>query len=158
MGRAERLVAAGRVGRAHGLDGSFKVNEPRRPLTESSVVTVAGSRRRVERAAGTARRPLIRLEGVTDREAATALGGETLLVAEAEEPLEAGEFRIAELVGCRVEGLGAVARVLPGPSCDVLELDGGLLVPLISDAVVEVDVEGRRIAVDRAFLGLEQTP
>jgi ribosomal 30S subunit maturation factor RimM len=144
------------VGRAHGLDGSFKVNQPVRDFTPGLVMTVARTQRRVERAAGTARHPLIRLEGISDREAATALGGEALQIAEMETPPEAGEFRIADLVGCRVQGLGAVQRVLPGPSCDVLELDGGVLVPLITDAVVQVDVEGRRIEVNHTFLGLEE--
>jgi 16S rRNA processing protein RimM len=151
-----RLVSAGRVGRPHGLDGSFKVNQPRRPLAMDMVLVVAGVERRVERAAGTERHPLIRLEGVADRESAAALGGELLQITEAEEPLAEGEFLAAELVGCRVEGLGTVQRVLPGSSCDVLELDGGVLVPLISDAVSTVDVEGRRIVVDRGFLGLEK--
>ena len=152
---ASRLVTAGRVGRAHGLDGSFKVNQPSRDFTPGLLVTVAGRERRVERAAGTARHPLIRLEGIAGREAATALGGEALQVAEMEAPLKQGEFRAADLVGCRVEGLGSVKRVLPGSSCDVLELDDGVLVPLISDAVSDVDLEGRRIQVDRTFLGLE---
>ena len=152
---SSRLVSAGRVGRAHGLDGSFKVNQPCREFAPGSVVTVAGTERRVERAAGTARHPLIRLEGIADREAATALGGEELQVAETEAPLVEGEFRVADLVGCEVEGLGCVQRVLPGSSCDVLELDDGVLVPLIADAVDEVDVVGRRIGVNHAFLGLE---
>lgn len=152
----ERLVVAGRVGRAHGLDGSFKVNGPQREFVPGLVVTVAGVERRVERAAGTARHPLIRLHGIGDREGAQALGGEALRVAEAETPLEEGEFRIEELVGCLVEEVGRVERVLPGSSCDVLEIEGGVLVPLITDAVVEIDLGARRIEVDRAFLGLEE--
>ena len=150
------MVTAGRVGRAHGLDGSFKVNQPQREFTPGLVVTVAGAERRVERVAGTVRHPLIRLDGIADREAATALGGQALQIAEVEPPLEAGEFRIDDLVGCEVEGLGSVQRVLPGSSCDVLELDDGVLVPLIADAVKKVDVERRRIEVDRSFLGLEE--
>jgi len=148
------LVAAGRVGRAHGLDGSFKVNQSRRDFAPGLVVTVAGTQRRVERAAGTARHPLIRLEGITDRQAAIALGGELVQVVEVVAPLEEGEFHIDDLVGCRVDGLGSVQRVLPGSSCDVLELDDGVLVPLIADAVTAVDIERRQIEVDRAFLGL----
>ena len=154
MTSGSRLVAAGRVGRPHGLDGSFKVNQPRREIVEGMLVNVAGVERRVVRAAGTARHPLVRLEGVGNRESASALGGELLEVEEALAPLAEGEWLAADLLGCRVEGLGAVHRVLPGPSCDVLELEGGVLVPLISDAVTSVDVEGRRIEVDRAFLGL----
>ena len=46
------------------------------------------------------------------------------------------------------------ARVLAGPSCDVLELDDGTLVPLVTDAVKAVDAERRRIEIDRRFLGM----
>ena len=154
MTRGLRLVAAGRVGRPHGLDGSFKVNQPGEAIEEGTVVTVAGVERLVERAGGTARHPLVRLEGIGDRDSAAALGGELLQVAAVEAPLAEGEWLAGDLLGCRVEGLGAVQRVLPGPSCDVLELDGGVLVPLISDAVTSVDVDRRVIEVNRAFLGL----
>ena len=66
------------------------------------------------------------------------------------------EWLIAELVGCRIEGIGEVRRVLTLPSCDVLEVgEEGVLVPLISDAVLRVDVDARVIEVDRRFLGLE---
>ena len=155
MTSRSRLVAAGRVGRPHGLDGSFKVNQPRKAIVEDMLVRVAGVERRVERAGGTEKHPLVRLEGIGDRESAAALGGELLQVGEVQAPLAEGEWLAGDLLGCRVEGLGAVQRVLPGPSCDVLELESGVLVPLISDAVTSVDVEGRRIEVDRAFLGLE---
>jgi len=60
-------------------------------------------------------------------------------------------------VGCDVPGIGAVTRVVSGPSCDLLEVgDEGLLVPFVSDAVRRVDVAGRRIEVDLRFLGLDQ--
>ena len=49
-----------------------------------------------------------------------------------------------------------VTRVVAAPSCDVLELDGGALVPLVGDAVRAVDLERRRIEVDRRFLGLDR--
>jgi ribosomal 30S subunit maturation factor RimM len=46
-------------------------------------------------------------------------------------------------------------RVIDSPSCDLLELEGGELVPLISDAVRAVDLDARVIEVDRRFLRLE---
>lgn len=149
-----RLVTAGRAGRPHGLDGSFTVIEPDHPLSTGTVVLVAGVARRVERRAGTDLRPLVRLEGISSREAARAIGGELLLLAEEASPLGEDEFLASELVGCEVAGLGAVRRVLAGPSCDVLELDDGTLVPLVSDAVRGVDPRARRIEVHRSFLGL----
>ena len=123
------------------------------PLEAGTVVSVAGARRRVERSDGTEQRPLLRLEGVADREAAAALRGELLLV---EDTLGSDEWLAEDLVGCRVEGLGTVMRVIDSPSCDLLELEGGELVPLISDAVERVDVERRLIEIDRRFLALEE--
>lgn len=158
MAEGERLVTAGRVGRPHGLDGSFAVLEADHDLAQGTELTVAGATHTVARRAGTDARPLVRLSGVDDREAAAALRGEPLLVSETQAPLGEGEWLAADLIGCEIEGLGAVTRVIPGPSCDVLELDGGALVPLIGDAVRSVDVEARRIEVDRRFLGLEQEP
>lgn len=156
MPQSERPVTAGRVGRPHGLDGSFAVIEPSHDLAQGTTVTVAGQDRSVERRAGTDARPLVRLSGVADRETATALRGEPLMVSEVPAPFGEGEWPTEDLVGCEIEGLGTVRRVIAAPSCDVLELDGGQLVPLIGDAVRSVDVEGRRIEVDRRFLGLEE--
>jgi 16S rRNA processing protein RimM len=151
-----RRLPAGRVGRPHGLDGSFYVEHPGDTLTEGTGVTVAGRDRIVERRAGTDARPIVRLSGITDRDAADALRGEALIPVERGGALSEGEWAAADLVGCRIEGLGEVRRVVEGPSCDVLEVgDGGTLVPFVSDAVKRVDVEARVIEVDRAFLGLD---
>jgi 16S rRNA processing protein RimM len=150
-----RLVTAGRVGRPHGLDGSFYVLDVQDPLPEGLEVTVAGAQTRIERRRGTDQRPLVRLEGVSTHEAAAALGGELLLTAAEEPAAGEDEWLASELVGCEVGGLGVVARVIDAPSCDVLELEDGTLVPLVSDALRSVDVAGRTIEVDLRFLGLE---
>ena len=147
-------MAAGRVGRPHGLDGSIHVREAAHPLAEGTVVTVGGMKRRVERRAGTDAAPVVRLEGIGDREAAASLTGELLEVVAAAVPLEEGEWLAADLVGCEVPGLGRVERVVSGPSCDVLELDDGSLVPLVGDAITSIDPDARRIEIDRHFLGL----
>ena len=134
------------MGRAHGLDGSFYVEGADSALAAGSVVTVAGREAVIERRAGTDARPLIRLEGIDGRE----VRGEVLLV---DEPLAEGEYLAEDLVGCEVEGIGRVERVVNGPSCDVLEV-GELLIPFVSDAIRSVDLERRSIEVDRGFLGL----
>src|SRR4051812_49836064 len=77
-----RAVSVGRVGRAHGRDGSFYVEAPDHPLEEGTEVSVAGRTRRVERRAGADDHPLVRLSGVGDPEAPIALHGESLLVSE----------------------------------------------------------------------------
>jgi 16S rRNA processing protein RimM len=143
------LVSAGRVGRAHGYDGSFWVEDASHPLPLGTAVVLANQETEIERRAGTDQRPLLRLRGITDPRLHR---GEPLLV---DQELGAGEWLASELVGCEVTGLGRVRRVLTGPSCDVLELEDGTLVPLVSDAVVDLDADAGAISVDRRFLGLE---
>ena len=145
------------MGRPHGRDGAFYVDGSEHRLGVGTRVTVAGRVLAVERRAGTAARPIVRLAGVHDRPQAVELRGAALLVPEAEAPLGEGEWLADDLVGCRIEGLGEVRRVLAAPSCDLLEVgDEGLLVPLVADAVTRVDVERRVIEVDRRFLALDE--
>lgn len=141
------LVTAGRVGKPHGLDGSFYVEGPQHPLPEGCSVVLGTVAHTVERRAGTDDRPLVRLTGVHDPR---SLRGEVLLV---EDELDAGEWLAADLVGLEVPGMGRVARLIDAPSCTVLELDDGTLVPLVSDAIERVDVEAGQIHVKRDFLG-----
>ena len=150
-----RQVTAGRVGRPHGLDGSFYVVHPTEELSVGSEVEVGGLRAVVERRAGTAERPIVRLAGVADRTAAEGLRGQELRVEAGE--LEEGEYLTEDLVGCEVPGVGTVRRVLGLPSCDVLEVgDEAVLVPLVADAVTRIDLDARQIEVDRRFLGLDE--
>lgn len=134
------------MGRPHGLDGSFYVEGADAPLSEGSSVVIGGRSAVVERRAGTDQRPLIRASGIDPRE----VRGETIFV---DEPLLEGEYLAAQLVGLEVAGVGRVARVVNGPSCDVLDVDG-TLIPFISDAVTSVDLDRGVIEVDRGFLGL----
>jgi 16S rRNA processing protein RimM len=168
-GRGTRLPAAlqaGHVGRAHGLDGSFYVllARPPRPhlLAEGGEVTVAGRTLRIVRRAGVEQRPIVRLDGIDDRAAAEALRGEALTVSSAQVPsLEEGEWWAHELEGCAVldgeRRVGTVAGLLALPSCEVLQVhrEGGgeLLVPMVRDAIRDVDVAARRIDVSLEFLG-----
>jgi 16S rRNA processing protein RimM len=160
-------LQAGRVGRPHGLDGSFYVTGPRpRLLTVGTAVTVAGRTAAIVRRAGTEERPIVRVAGVEDRPAAEALRGVPLTVAEAEAPaLAEGEWWAHELEGCRVLAgdwlLGTVSRLIELPSCEALEVErvhGGepLLVPMVKDAIRRVETSSRRIEVNADFLGLAE--
>ena len=152
--RARRQVSAGRVGRPHGLDGSFHLQQPTEDLVEGTRVVVAGRIATVERRAGTAERPIVRISGVSDRDAAVSLRGERLLVEAGD--LAVDEYLVGDLVGCTVPGLGEVRRVIAAPSCDLLEVgDDALLVPFIGDAVTCVDLDAGVIEVDHAFLGYD---
>jgi 16S rRNA processing protein RimM len=141
------LLTAGRVGKPHGLDGSFYVDGVRHPLPEGAEVVLDSTTRIVERRAGTDERPLIRLSGLDD---ARPHRGETILI---EDELAADEWLAADLARCTVAGFGPVARVVDGPSCSLLELEDGTLVPLVSDAIESIDVDAREIRVNREFLG-----
>ena len=154
----ERLLEAGRVGRAHGLDGSFHVTSPRPRLLTLGMPTDLGE---IVRRVGTDERPVIRLAGCETREAAEALHAQPLLVALADAPaLEPGEWWAHELEGLEVtdgdRAVGTVRRMLELPSVEVLEVerfDGSeLLVPMVGDAIRTLDVAGRRVDVDLGFL------
>ena len=139
------LVTAGRVGKPHGLDGSFYVDGASHLLPVGTRVTVGDLTLEVGRRAGTDERPLVRLSGVEDPR---ALRGELLLV---DAELGEDEWLADDLLRCSVPGHGRVVRILDGPSCSVLELEDGLLVPFISDAIRSV--EGGEIVIDEGFLG-----
>jgi 16S rRNA processing protein RimM len=155
---------AGRVGRPHGLDGSFHVVEASPKLLRAAqIVIIAGVERVVVRHAGYDAHMIMRVEGCSDRAGAEALRGGDLLVARQDAPkLHEDEWWAEDLEGCAVRDgqrpIGTVTRLLALPSCEVLEVaraDGGdpLLVPLVSDAVRMVDLERAEIDVDLTFLG-----
>ena len=122
-------LQAGRVGRAHGLDGSFYVTGALpRLLTLGATVTVAGRSAEIVRRSGTDARPIVRLQGVSDRAGAEALRGIALMVAAGGAPqLGEGEWWAHELEHCEVfDGerlLGTVSRMIELPSCEAIEVD-----------------------------------
>ncbi len=162
-------VPAGRVGRAHGLDGSFYVTGPvPRLLVLGASITVDGRDAEIVRRAGTDRHPIVRLRGITDRSSVEALRGAALTVAQTQAPqLGEGEWWAHELAGCVVRAgarrLGVVERMLELPSCEVLEVqpdEGGapLLVPMVRDAIREIDTAAQAIEVNAEFLDLPEAP
>jgi len=148
------LVRVGRVGRPHGVDGAFVVEEgsedPLRFEVGASLLangvpaTIVVSRR----VGG--RRMAIKLDRPVER------GAELAIRRDALPPPEAGSYYVADLVGMEVvevggAALGVVRDVLPGPANDALELDTGLLLPLVEDCVHEIDQETRRVLVAPGF-------
>ena len=148
------LVAIGRVGRPHGIDGAFFVEGPsERPeaFAVGAELWAGGAPAKVvvfRRGAGN--RPVIRLDRPVER-------GAVLAVPRASLPdLPEDEYYAFQLVGLAVEEeggrfLGRVAEVVDYPANDVLELDSGLSLPLVGACVRSVDVEGGRIVVAPGF-------
>jgi 16S rRNA processing protein RimM len=150
---ADPFVNVGRVGRPHGLDGSFVVEnaseEPAR-FAVDAVLWIGGEPARVVSSKRARGMPVIRL----DRPAAR---GADLFVPGSELPSPAEDsFYVFQLVGLEVEEeggrpLGRVTEVAPGVANDVLELDSGLALPMHEDCVREVDIAAGRIVVARGF-------
>ena len=132
---ADELLEVGRVVRPHGLAGETVVelvsNRPER-MQPGSVLYTSSEALRVQRARPFKQRFLVWFDGVSDLQAAERLRGETLLGRPLSDP-EA--LWVHELVGAVVRSvdgseLGRVRSVLANPASDLLELDGGSLVPV----------------------------
>jgi 16S rRNA processing protein RimM len=146
-------VAVGRVGKPHGLEGAFVIedasDDPDRYAVGATLL-VDGEPATIVESKQAGGRPVIRLDRDVPR-------GAELQVDRAElPPPEEGEYYVFQLVGLDVEEeggrrLGRVVEVTPGPANDVLELDGGLGLPLVDACVQEVDLAAGRILVRRGF-------
>jgi len=149
----DELVPVGRVGRPHGLDGSFVVErpsdnealfEPGATLFADGVpVTVVGRKR-------SGGRLVLRVDPATSR-------GAQLTVPRSALP-EPGQdsYYVFQLRGLEVvdEGgrrLGAVQDVAPGVANDVLELDSGVALPMHEECIRRIDVAAGTIVVASGF-------
>jgi 16S rRNA processing protein RimM len=146
-------VRVGRVGKPHGLDGSFSVEQASEESARFEVgatLLVDGEEAKVVESKRSRGRPVIRLDREVERGAALEVPRSAL------EPLGDGEYYAFELVGLDVvdedgTALGRITEVQPGVANDVLELDSGGGLPLVDACVLEVDLDGRRILVARGF-------
>ena len=146
-------VTVGRVGKPHGLDGSFFVeqasDDPER-FKVGAVLHVDREPARVEASKRSGGRPVIRLDRAVPR------GAELAVPREALPPTGEDEYYAFQLVGLEVEekggrALGRVAQVVPGVANDVLELDTGVALPLVEACVREVDLDEGRIVIAAGF-------
>lgn len=156
--RPER-VRVGTVGRAHGLDGRFRVAGPCGwwPFEAGTEVLVGGTPRRIVRSGGDPLAPLIALAGIADRSAAEAVRGTALELPRADVPEpEADVYFHFDLIGCAVEdatgaSIGTVAAVESGVAHDILVLDRDLRVPFVAALVPVVEVADRRMVLAEGF-------
>ena len=146
-------MVIGRIGRPHGLDGSFVIERPSENpslFEPGATLYVGGEPASVagrKRAGG---RLVLKLDRPVER-------GAELSVPRAQLPEpEADSYYVFQLVGLEVleEGgrrLGSVQDVTPGVANDVLELDTGLALPMHEECVREVDLAAGRIVVAPGF-------
>jgi 16S rRNA processing protein RimM len=148
-------VPVGRVGRPHGLDGAFVVeqgsDDPGRYAVGAELhVDGVPAKVIVSRRVGRGRHA-IRLDRAVER-------GTTLTVLRSQLPaLPEGEFYAFEIIGLRVEEVGGrqcgiVKDLLPGPANDNLELEDGTLVPMIEDAIAAIDPAAGVVLLNPGFI------
>ena len=143
----------GRVGRSHGLDGSFVVERPSEAPERFAVgatLYAGGEAAEVVSAKRAGGRLVIRLDRPVPR------GAELEVDRSALPPPEPDAYYVFQLVGLRVEEeggreLGRVTDVEPGVANDTLALDSGARLPLVGACVLDVDLEAGKIVVARGF-------
>ncbi|HEX3808031.1 MAG TPA: ribosome maturation factor RimM [Gaiellaceae bacterium] len=146
-------MSIGRVGRPHGIDGSFFVEQPSADarwwqtgatfLAGGTPVAVVAHRR-------SSGRPVIKVDKDVERGAPLEVERDAL------PPTEEDEYYVFELNNLEVveesgRVLGRVRAVTPGVANDVLELDTGVLLPMVEDCVRRVDLAAGRIEVAAGF-------
>ena len=153
-------VAIGRVGAPWGVRGAVRVlplTDRRAQLAAGRTVTVAGERRTIESTRWQKGLAYLRLSGTDDREAASALRGRLLAVAESDlEPLPEGHYYRFQLIGLAVistdgEELGRLTDVLSTGANDVYVVRGDrgeLLLPATDEVVREIDLETGRMLIE----------
>ncbi|MBO0851792.1 MAG: ribosome maturation factor RimM, partial [Pseudonocardia sp.] len=144
-------LVVGRVGRPHGLSGEVSVlvrtDSPEQRFAPGAVFRLGDGRRLTVRGTRWHRGTLLmRLDGITDRDAAEALRGAVLTVAadELPPPDDPDEFHDHQLIGLHAvladdRPVGTVREVVHGPAGELLVLarEGrpDALVPFVRDIV-----------------------
>jgi len=149
----EERVIVGRVGKSHGREGGFIVEDASAEPDRFAVgveLYAAGEPARVVESKRAGGRPVIRLDRRVERGATLEIPREALA------PTAEGEYYVFQLVGLQVaeedgRELGRVRAVEPYEANDVLELDSGLFLPMVEDCVRDVDLERGRIVVAPGF-------
>ena len=144
-------VTVGRVGRPHGLDGSFVVeaaSDDAERFAPGARVYLRREPASIVHSKRAGNRLVVRLDRPSER-------GALLELPVAELPAAGeGRYYVFELIGLPVEEedgrtLGRVQDVGPGVANDVL----GVALPMVEECVLAVDLEGGRIVVAPGFTG-----
>lgn len=159
----------GRIAGPFGVRGEIKID----PFTdfpdrfrdlESVYVGPDHDAYRVERARRHQAQLLVRLEGISSPEAARDLRGAEIFVPRAEAaPLPPGHFYLEDAVGLTVQtsggaDVGTVTDVLKTGSNEVFVVGTGkdaILIPVIKDAITELNLDERRVVIEPWVLSQE---
>ncbi|MGC2441847.1 ribosome maturation factor RimM [Candidatus Binatus sp.] len=159
------MLRVGRISGTHGLKGALRF----RPDNPDSETLEQVKRVFLERGGEprefqiTSMTPLnaatrrITLEGIADIDAAEALKGAVVMLADEDVPAaKPGEFYYYEAIGCEVfltdgSRLGAIEEVFSNGAQDIWVVRDGereVLVPVIEDVVKAMDFAARRVTIE----------
>ena len=156
MPPADALLEVGRIGRAHGVRGELYVDL----LTDRTERLAVGARLQAgdawltvaaSRLAGG--RWLVSFAEIADRTAAEGYVGRHLSAEPLPERGDDDGLYVHQLVGAAVVGVdgtdhGRCTGVLANPAHDILELEGGGLVPVVFVKGIEGEGDARRVIID----------
>lgn len=178
----EYTVLAAEVAGAHGVSGSLRLRLIGASDADSTSDAAARSLKigrvvRLTRASdgfqtdltliGMRKQPkgfwIARFKDVTDRNGAEAMLGCSVLIKENERvELPEGEYYVDQLLGLDVvadtgRSFGKLSDVLSSPAHDVYVTDGGAMIPVAGDYIIDIDLKARKIVV-RDVPGLIDDP
>jgi 16S rRNA processing protein RimM len=148
----EGFTAVGRVLRPHALRGELRVeafSPTARNIQRGRALYIGGVRRVVQEARSDRGAWILKLGGLTDRNAVEGLRGKLLETPDAEVVRDDDEsYFVHELLGLRVvttggDEVGTIAEVISTGANDVWAVrgeQGEVLVPAIGDVVVSIDL------------------
>jgi 16S rRNA processing protein RimM len=159
------MLRVGRITGAHGLKGTLRYR-PDNPdsdtieQVERVMLEIGGIVREYQVATVTRLNPAtqrVTLAGVADANAAEALKGAIVMVANEDlPPARPGEFYYYEAIGCAVyltdgSSIGNIEEVFSNGAHDVWVVRDGqreVLVPVIEDVVKAMDFAARRVTIE----------
>ncbi len=160
----ERWIELGRIGGPFGVQGWLRVQsftDPPEGLLKFARWSLRiGPRERAQRrlleGRGQGKGLVVRLEGVSDREAAAALRGASIEIARSELPPPGRrQFYQADLIGLAVRNLegvelGVVSHFIEAPASPVMVVQGGAQrwIPAVPRHLRQVDLDAGWIVVD----------
>ena len=164
---SQEKVLIGKVGSPVGIKGEFRVNlysQDSGNLKEGKVLLLEREGKSVSAAIEAVRyqkdKPVVRLEGIEDRNAAEDIRGMEISIMAADlEELPEGEHYVRDLIGCRVVDIaqggaeiGVLADVIQNTAQSILDVrtpDGkSVLIPAVDAFLRSIDEEAGLIEVE----------
>lgn len=158
---SKEKITIGKVTGAVGLRGEIRIfhnaDDPEQ-MKSYETISIDGTEYEILSVRHKKKIPIIKLSGVNDRNTAEALMGKEIFIDGEDLPeLPDDSYYIKDLVGLNVlsadgEKIGVLTEVISGTAQDVYEIEltdkRKMLVPAVSDFIVEINVDEGKIVVN----------